>query len=215
MEKKTFKTMTFGEKLEHIWEYYKLAILAVVFIVVVVVYAIVKVVTPEPDIVMNALLVNSNSFEVSEEDAFDSYLKENGYDIEHETINVNTALYMDTENGGQASVTSYQALIAMVMVGEIDLLVADEGVISMIGVGQGLLEMEEVLPPELLEKYQDRLYTVEDIETGATYICGIRLSEGHLLQQNGYYGGEILAAIPYSAVNKDVAKEVLLYLLGE
>lgn len=215
MEKKTFKTMTIGEKIEHIWEYYKLVIIGIVAAVAIIIYAIVKAVTPEPDIVMNAVLVNANSYDVQEEDCFQRYLKENGYDLESETINVNTTMYLDNESGSQANATSYQVLVAMIMVGEIDLLIGNEGTIDMMGSGQGLVEIEDILPAEIFEKYKGRLYTVEDTETGETYVCGIWLPEENSLKQDGYYTGEVLAAIPYTAVNMDTAKDVLLYLLGE
>lgn len=214
MEKKTFKTMTIGEKIEHIWEYYKLVIIGIVAAVAIIIYAIVEAVTPEPDVVINAVLVNANSFDI-QEDTFQRYLEENNYDLESETINVNTTMYLDSTNGSQVSATSYQTLVAMVMVGEIDLLIGDEGVIDMLGTGQGLLEVEDILPEEMFQKYKDRLYTVEDLETGETYVCGIWLPEENSLKQDGYYAGEVLAAIPYTAENTDTAKDVLLYLLGE
>lgn len=215
MEKKTFKTMTIGEKLEHIWEYYKLVILGIVAAVALIIYVIVKAVTPEPDVVMNAVLVNANSFDVQEENCFQRYLKENNYDLESETINVNASMYLDSTNDAQTSAVSYQVLVAMTMVGEIDLLIGDEGVINMMGSGHGLYEVEDILPAEIFEKYKEQFYTVEDSETGETYVCGIWLPEGNALKQDGYYVGEVLAAIPYTAENMDAAKDVLLYLLGE
>lgn len=215
MEKKTFKTMTMGEKLEHIWEYYKLVILGIAAAVALIIYIIVKAVTPEPDVVMNAVLVNANSFDVQEENCFQRYLKENNYDLESETINVNASMYLDSTNDAQTSAVSYQVLVAMNMVGEIDLLIGNESVIDMLGSGQGLFEVEDILPAEIVEKYKEQLYTVEDSETGETYVCGIWLPEENALKQDGYYFGEVLAAIPYTAENMDTAKDVLLYLLGE
>lgn len=215
MEKMTFKTMTIGEKIEHIWEYYKLVVIGIVAAVAIIIYAIVKVVTPEPDVVMNAILVNANSFEIQEENTFQRYLKENNYDLENEIIDVNSTMYLDKDGDSQASAISYQALTAWIMVGEIDLLIGDEGVIDMLCAGQGLIEMEEILSEEMFEKYKDRLYTVEDVENGVTYVCGIWLPEENPLKQDGYYTGEVLAAIPYTAEHMDTAKDVLLYLLGE
>lgn len=210
-----FEDLSLKQKVEHIWEYYKPVIFGIVAAIAVIVYIIVKIVTPEPDIIMNAVLINANTMEAPEEDTFVRYLQEYGYDTETETISVNASMYLDRENASQSSAASFQALVAMTMVGEIDLLLGDNTAIDMLGSGSGLMELEDILPPETLEKYKDRLYTVEDAETGALYVCGIQLPEGNPLQQDGYYGDYVLAAIPYTATHPDIAKEVLMYLLGE
>lgn len=214
-EKKTFKTMTVGEKLEHIWEYYKLALLIIALAVGLIIYIIYKLVAPGPDSILNVTMVNSYPLNVEGEDTFDRYLREHGYDPKDETVAVNSTLYLDANNASQSSAVAFQALLAMSMVGEIDLLIGDETVFQLFGSGNGLLEIDTVLPEELLEKYQDDLYTARAQDTGEEFVCGIRLPKGNPLEQDGYYGEGVMAGIPYTAVNQDEAKEMLLYLLGE
>lgn len=214
-EKESFQRMTIGKKLEHIWEYYKLPLLGIALALFLIIYTIVKLVSPEPEILMHAALVNASPMLAEEEDTFARYLKEHDYDPAEETIAVNASLYFDREHMSESNAVSYQALAAMVMVGEIDLLTGDADTFDLLGKGSGLMEMEDVLPPEIYEKYQDRLYTVEQEETGQELVCGVWLADINSLTRDGYYVTKVLAGIPTTAANPDMAKEVLLYLLEE
>lgn len=216
-EKESFQNMTIGKKLEHIWEYYKLPLLIIALVLFILIYTIVKLVSPEPEVLMNAALVNASPMLTDEggEDTFDRYLKEHGYQPEEVTIGVNASLYFDPEQMSESNAVSVQALAAMVMVGEIDLLTGDEGVFDLLAQGNGLLAMEDVLPAEIYEKYQDRLYTVMEQESGQELVCGIWLPDVNSLTRDGYYLTKVLAGIPATATNPDMAKEVLLYLLEE
>lgn len=214
-EKQKFKEMTLGGKLEHIWEYYKLALLGITLGIALIVYIIVKIAMPDPVSILNVTLVNAYPQAGMDGNVFERYLTEQGYNPKEETIAVNAGLYLDTEMANPTNASAFQALLAMTLVGEIDLLAGDAGIVDMIGSGNGLLEMDEVLPAELLEKYQDSLYTVVAPESGEEYVCAIRLPAGNPLEQDGYYAADVLAGIPYTAQHQEMAKEMLLYLLGE
>ena len=212
-----FEDLTFKQKIEHIWEYYRLLILGIILGVWLIVYIIVKIVTPEPEVLMHVVLVNANSMEVAEEDTFDRYLAEHGYDPKEMTISVNASMYLDFDNNEmmESNVASQQVLAAMMMIGEIDLLVANEDAFLTVGGNEAMMSVEEILPEELLEKYQDRFYIYTNPETGEEAACGIWLDEKNPLIQDYYYFGKALAGIPYTATNVDLAKEMLLILLGE
>lgn len=214
-EKQAFKTMTVGEKLEHIWEYYKLPIFGIVLALILIIYIIVKLVSPDPDSILNVVLVNASPMAVEGEDVFERYLTEHGYDKEEETITVNAVLHLDPNEASQSSAVGYQALTAMTVAGEIDLLGGDEAVFDLLSLGNGMMGLDTVLPQEVLERYQDSLYTVENPETGEKVTSGIWLPEGNPLEKDGYYLTGALVGIPYTSANQEMAKEMLLYLLGE
>lgn len=213
--KKTFQSMTIREKAEHIWEYYKPVLLGIVLAAALIIYIIMKIVSPEPESVLNVTLVNAASYNMEEEDVFERYLREQGYDPQKETISVNTGLFLDPDGMSQGSAASYQALVAMTMVGEIDLLGGDQEILELLGANGGLMDMGDILNEEQLERYADRLYTATDAETGTAYVCGIRLPQDNPLTADGYYGENVWAAVPYTAAHQELAKEFLLYLLGE
>lgn len=214
--KKTFQEMTVREKIEHIWEYYKLAVFGIIAGVALIIYIIMKILNPDPDMILGVTLVNSYSRMTGEsENIFEQYLLDNGYNPEEETISVNESLYISEGGMGQSDMASLQALMAWTSVGEIDILAGDENVMNMLGNSGGLLEMEEVLTPAQMEQYGDRLYTTKDPETGQEYVCALKLPEGNLLNKAGYYNGDVWVGIPSTSKRQELAIKIFNYILGE
>ncbi len=214
--KKTFQEMTVREKIEHIWEYYKLAVFGIIAGVALIIYIIMKILNPDPDVILGVTLVNSYSRMTGEsENIFEQYLLDNGYNPEEETISVNESLYISEGGMGQSDMASLQALMAWTSVGEIDILAGDENVMNMLGNSGGLLEMEEVLTPAQMEQYGDRLYTTKDPETGQEYVCALKLPEGNLLNKAGYYSGDVWVGIPSTSKRQELAIKIFNYILGE
>lgn len=213
---KAFRDMTFGEKIEHIWEYYKPAVFGIIGGVALIIYIIYKILNPDPEVLLGVTMVNSYlQPEAKGYAIFEEYLADNGYNMEEETINVNSSLYLSEDGMSETDMASSQALIVWNAAGEIDILTGTEHIMSMIGTGGGLLEMAEVLTPEQMEKYADRLYTVEDEESGEKYVCALKFPEGNLLTEAGYYAEDVWVAIPVTSKRQEMAKKVFHYLLAE
>lgn len=210
-----FRKMTFPKKLEHIWEYYRAVVYGVIIGIALLAYFIYKIVTPQPEAILNVTLVNGNSYDAPEENVFLRYLKEQGYDLSEYTAYVDAHLQISGEDQSQKSATSLQLLSAMTMVGEIDLLAGDELVFGMMGGSDGLLPLDQALSQELLEKYKDSLFFLPDAETGEENAVGIWLREDSGLVADGYYQGKALMGIPYTAKHPEMAAEALRYLLEE
>lgn len=213
MDRNRFKEMPFKEKVQHIWEYYKLAVFGIILGIIIIVSIIVGISRKKPEVILNVSMVNCNTFQVTEQDVFQRYLLENGYDMEAQTIVVKTNYKISEDISGTLALTSYQALNTSMALGEVDLLIGDDDVFQMFGSAKGFKSLSEVLTKEILEKYEDQLYTVIDTETKKEVVCGIRLQEDNPLVKDGYYEGSVLVGFPYSTTNQELAVEMLLYLL--
>lgn len=213
--KKAFKDMTIGEKIEQIWEYYKLVLLAIALGLALIIYIIYKILNPDPESILNVAMLNTLPVQTEGEGIFQIYMEENGYDTKTQTISINSNLSISADGAGMTDMASHQALIAMLMVGEIDILAGQEHILGTVANSGGLTRMEEILTPEQLEAYADRLYIAVDEESGEEYACGLKLPEGNLLTEEGYYSEEVWAAIPATSDKKELAKDVFLYLIGE
>jgi len=211
MDKNKFKEMTFGEKVGYIWEYYKLAVIGGILGIVIIVGIIVVIFRKEPEVILNVCLVNANQEQVAEEDVFERYLKEHDYNPQTQTIQVQGNYKMGI--GHEVDFSSFQAINAAMSLGQLDLIIGDETVFLPFGSGRGFKSLSEVLTPDLLEKYEEQLYTVVDDETKEEVCCGIWLPEDNTLVKDGYYKGSVLVGVPYSATNQELATEMLLYLL--
>ncbi len=207
-----FSELTGKEKVEHVWEYYKIHIAVALIVLLTICYIIYRIVNPSPDTILGVGLVNSYTSEV-EENVFDRYLIDTGHDPAEEVASVRTGLTFGTETSVQ--ITGSQTLTLLVTVGDIDLFISDEEVFEPFASNGCFTLMENILTEEQMEKYADRLYTATIEEDGAQVIVGIWLEEDNPLVEDGYYDGAVLVGIPHKAEHKELAIEVLLYLLGE
>lgn len=211
MDKNKFKEMTFGQKAQYIWEYYKIPIFGIILGIITIVILIVGLIRKDPEVVLNVCMVNANQYQVAEEDVFDRYLKEQGYNPQTQTIQIKGNYKMGV--GHEVDFTSFQAINTAMSMGQLDLIIGDETVFLTFGTGRGFKSLSEILTPELMEKYEDQLYTVLDDETKEPVICGIWLPKENELVKDGYYKEGVLVGVPYSVTNQELATEMLLYLL--
>ncbi|MCD8217682.1 MAG: hypothetical protein LUD01_06505 [Clostridiales bacterium] len=165
---------------------------------------IVQIRNPDPESLLSVVLAEAATPPDSEENVFSRFLEESGYDTEEETITVEV---MDD------SYYTSQLLVMRLMNGEIDLLAGEEATMEKFAEGEGLIELDEVLPEELLEEYEDRLYYAVNANTGEEHVYAILLPEDSALVEDGYYAGEIYVAIAYSAEHPEMAGDMIEYLL--
>lgn len=211
-----FEDLSTKEKIEHIWTYYKFWIIGAIAVIWLICYLIYKFIHPDPDTIMNAVLVNADYTEAVEENAFMRYLDENGYNREEETIAVNDGLWINLEaTMGKREDNYSETLAVLLMGGGIDVLAGPEDIFALVGESGAMEDVRTLLSSELAAKYQDRFFMVVSEDTGEEMPCAIWLEADNPLAQDGYYAGEILVGIPNTTRNKELAIDVLLYLLGE
>lgn len=211
-EKEAFRAMTVREKAEHIWEYYKLPLLGIALVVILVAYIVYKALNPDPEAILNVAMVNASTLAVPEKDAFERYLEEQGYDLEEETAIVDASIFMDNSPEDYAIM---ETVMARIMVGDLDILIGDEEVLDGLGAIGAFTDMHELLPEEALERHEDKLIYMEPQEGGDPVAGGIWLPEGNPLEEDGYYYEPVAISLIYNGQNKELARDVLLYLLGE
>lgn len=74
-----------------------------------------------------------------------------------------------------------------------------------------LMDLREILPQELLEKYEDQLiYNTAILQGG--YPCAISLKENLWIKQNNYYG-ECTVGVARTADNLGLVYDFLRYIL--
>ena len=153
------KSVTFEEslkeKLEHILTYFWLPIVIVLVSVFFIVTMIVNF-AQQKDTVVSVCLVN----DMADADVLlpymDEFVREQGYDLEEYEAEVVNNIYLT----GPDFVANYQAMqvvMSMVAAESLDLVFGDEAAILRYGHQEYLRDLREVLSPEQLEKYADRL----------------------------------------------------------
>lgn len=116
MEQKTpFKELTFSQKIQYIWDYYKLPIFLVI-IGIIAVTTFIRGRLAQKNTILNVLCVNveNSTTEDNSADIFNDFLTDNGYDLSKDEIALNKNIYVDVDKNGldyqnMAALTAYFA----------------------------------------------------------------------------------------------------------
>lgn len=206
----TIKALKGGERWEYIWDYYKIPIIVILFILFAVGYTVSTNLT-RGKINMYAIFVNSYPAESSA--CMEEILSDAGFDMDTYDIAVECNYTVHLGEGADSDTTTLQVLAAQFLIGDLDLFVADQPVFDMYTQQGGFENVGILLSPELKEKYADDLYLVET-ENGDSYIGGVWLRKGSALHEAGYYSEDVIAGIASQAQNLEEAFAVLSGLLA-
>lgn len=132
MSKQSFKEltagMTFGEKLEYLWTYYKWVLLVAGFAVMVIAIVITAMVNAQVKVLFSGALVN-----VTPSDEGQAYLTEQwqqtlGAEDKHDTVKLTSFTFRDLSSGeaSEVEVTTAMRLYAMVAAQEVDYVITDD-----------------------------------------------------------------------------------------
>ncbi|MCD8365014.1 MAG: hypothetical protein LUC83_04230 [Clostridiales bacterium] len=204
--KEVYHSLSGKKKIQYIFEYYKVVVILIVIGIGILIYAVFKILHPDPEPVLGVALVEAATPTEDEEDVFDQFLTENGYNPEEDFISIEVMDY--------AAYTS-PILITRMMAQTVDLLAADQDTVESLVEGGRLMELEDLLPESLLEEYSDNLYCEEDSQTGETHVYAVLLPEDNALTENGYYEDAVYIGIAYSAEHVEAAEAMMEYLLNE
>ncbi len=206
-----FKKMTIRQKIDHIWEYYRWPILAVVVVLSFVIswiHGIVTRVEPLLDVVMIDANVRTPDGEV-----FQPFLEQAGYEYYDGAVIVNKNAQLNRPDG-TLNLGGGQMLMCTIAAGEPDLFFWDTREVLPLLKDGVLRDLREILSPELLEQYEDSLVYAENPDTGESYPCGIYLEENPWITEQRYYES-CTVSVATSAKDEKLAGAVLSAILTQ
>lgn len=206
---KVVKELKGADRWEYIWDYYKIPIVSVLFVIIMVAYTVGAAMT-RGEFNLYVVLVNSNPS--GDKTCMTEMLRDAGYDMDRYQVAVEANYTVHLGEGMDSDMTTLQVLAAQFSIGDLDLFVADKPVFDMYTGHSGYENVGLLLPMELKEKYADDLYSYE-LENGATVVGGVWLRKGSALHQAGYYSEDVIVGIASQAQNLDEALVVLTELL--
>lgn len=217
MEKKAdFKTMKKSEIAGFIWDYYKWFIIVGVIVIAALVGTIRHFMSYKESVVQIAL-VNCDRAKLEEEGEpdFSEFMEMYGYDTKKEKVSVNTGYDVDLDATSTAEVYSFQSFVALTAAGGVDVMAADEEAYKFIAECRTVASLEEYLPEELLEKYEEDIVYAENVDTGEDFPAGIRIEHNPWMVEHGFYQEDCVIGIGNGTEREEAAVRMLLYILGE
>ncbi len=146
------KDMDMKQRLQYIWDYYKIPII-LVLVVLFAVFSFIRDKATSKQTVFYVAMLDSNVTETVQSTLLDGFADTlDGFDSEHETMMINADY--DTGAGGQIGFTFIQKIVAEYSVGTIDATIAPRASIEEFAEHQAYGDLSGLLPAEMYEKLE-------------------------------------------------------------
>lgn len=155
-EKKKLSRLSFGEKLQYIFDYYKFWILGVV-VLVGLVWSVGSTILHNKPTGFYAMLLNAGGQDLSgqaDEAAGEAFAEAAGLDDEKQKILVDTSATFNPNDQSQFSMAQNAKIAALYQSHEIDVMVADPGVFTYYALNGSFVDLRDVLDDETLAVYE-------------------------------------------------------------
>lgn len=176
-EKKKLSRLSFGGKLQYIFDYYKFWILGVV-VLIGLVWSVGSTILHNKPTGFYAMLLNAGGTDLSgqaDEAAGAAFAEAAGLDAEKQKIIVDTSATFNPNDQSQFSMAQNAKIAALYQSHDIDAMVADPGVFTYYALNGSFVDLRDVLDDETLTAYE---------ATGQVYYIDQHLQE--LLDQTDY-----------------------------
>ncbi len=207
-DREKMEKMNRKQKLQFIWDYYKFPIIGIAAALFIGITAALNSIGRK-DVIMYAVLVNSDARAIECDEAALSSLMENaGYDMSRKKIDIRTDLNMGEQYSPEKDAETLQVLTALFAISDMDIYVAPQYYFDIFARDDGFGDLSQILSEELMREYADRLYYYSENRP-----CGIILDGSSVLHKAGYYHGEVIIGIVGNALNGQQAADFLSELL--
>ena len=155
-EKKKLSRLSFGEKLQYIFDYYKFWILGVV-VLVGLAWSVGSTILHNKPTGFYAMLLNAGGQDLSgqaDEAAGEAFAEAAGLDDEKQKIIVDTSATFNPNDQSQFSMAQNAKIAALYQSHDIDVMVADPGVFTYYALNGSFVDLRDVLDDETLAAYE-------------------------------------------------------------
>lgn len=189
-EKKKLKNMSMKEKLQYIWDYYRIPILVISLGMIMAIFIIKDVISNNRPTHLYACMLNSNYSYDNDTELINEYINYADIDTQAEQLILDFSMQIHLDDADQMSLAYQQKIMALFAADELDVLVGDEQIVKSYAEADGFANLEEFLPDdlksELAEKgYSYYHYTSED---GGSVPIGLYMDSCKRLQEDGTMG---------------------------
>ena len=215
VKKTSIKDLKGKARIEYIWDYYKLPILAAICVIAFIIYMIVHFVTYK-ETALEIFMVNTTNQNTEEVAAStDEFFQQEGLSSKDEEIFIDTSIQFSEDMGDSTNYYSNQSLTVKFAVGGGDILFAPDYVFNTYAASSAMMPLTDILTDDELEQYKDILvYTTEE-ESGETYPCGVTLTDNEWLLTHHFYpeGETLYLGIGYNSKSPEIARDFFHYIL--
>ncbi len=217
-EKQKWKELKGKEKVQYFLQYYGLLSLGILIGIGVLISLTVHFVT-QKDVALGILAVNADGTEIKAtgQSYFKDFLEENGVNVKKHTVSVNYTAFIDADSEDSVDQANLDTIQTLFMTRSVDVFFSDPDFFEVMASQDYISDIRDYLPDELLEKYSDEIFWVDNTQTGEKIAAGISLNDNVWLTQTGWYSDDTKAVVgvPDGVSHEDLAVAMLLDILQE
>ncbi len=206
----TFQSLDKEGKKHFLYDYYKIPIGIIVFILIIILAEILYS-QGHGKVGLSVVMVNSQDIET---DIFDQLMGKAGINTRKYRADVNTMYKYDASSEMMAmeNLSTTEVLATLFGISDLDIFVANKEVFDRYAVKDAFEDLSLVLGEEVLKGHEADLYTYTT-EDGLTVTGGLYLREGSVLHQAGYYEGDVIIGVAQGALNIKNALDIMRVLI--
>lgn len=213
--KQTFWELPLRQKFDYIWDYYKWWFLWIAIGITLLAVTVPSVIENRKEMVLYTVFLNTTLKGQEYTTLMDDYVDYAGIDMDGKRITLDCSIYIDRENPSPAAMQSSQKLTALFSAKTIDVTVGDEGNFNFCSSQGAYMDLRELLPPELLEKYGDYLVEAKSPATGEMVPYGISLRDSQVLKREKAFDFDPIVAVCLTTEQKDNAVAFIQFLMEQ
>lgn len=218
-EKEKIRKMPFKEAAAYIWMYFKIPIIAVIFILAFGTFLIVRITTNIPDNWISVTFANTTARVGNDSELWKEFTEKQGYDLKKKKVEFNAESYFDYLQNQAKGNAYYNAFVTLADVGELDAITMEKDSLAALGQSGRLLDLNDERCASIKAKYADRfVYYQPEAEDGKTpekIPVGIDISDSILMTKYHLYKDSCAIGIGAKSENLGEVEAFIDYVLEE
>lgn len=210
--KKTMKELTWKERLQHLWEYYKWFGIGAVVIIAMAVSIVISVTQNSREMLYSGVCIN-----LSMSDEGNAYVTDGWFDkldgnektaqVELSPMSLNTGVDTMTD----IAMAGGEKLIAMITTGDLDYMFMDASSLTYVGNSGMISPLNEFLSQEMIAKFEGKIVTLQI--DGKNYMAAIDISDLPFVKKNMGSKDKVYIGFPGNTSRTDKNEAFLQFLL--
>ena len=214
--KKTMAGMSWKDKLEYLWTYYKWVLAVAAGVILLICIVVSSIMNKSVTTLYGGTIINAELSEEGEAYLTDDWFEHLGGVDKKEKVELTTSYYNDlsTTQDPEADAAAAMRVTAMVAAKELDYVIMDELSFNYYKKATIFSSLEEVLSQELIDELNDRIVYYTDEEEGVTYPIALDITDTTFVQDCIHGSKTLYIAFPGNTDRTERNDQFLEYLLN-
>ena len=216
-KKKITEIKGLNNKIQYIWDYYKLWVIGIVAFIVVLIYFLTQLNARNRDYWFYLVLANTMEDVGTGSELYKGYTEYAGFDLSEKDVVFNNQIYFDYLMNVTGN-TYFDTFIVYAEAGTLDAVTMETDSLAALGQTGRLMNLDDEAASSLKEKYKDRLIyfeTTDEEGNDIEYPVGIDISDSILMERYSIYAGSCGIGLGYKSENIEAVEKFLEYIYAE